>query len=787
VTVALPPRVAPAKPAAPPAPPTPPGDEPPAVRARMETLRSLLRRLRSTSPRDLAPVTTSASAPAGSAPTRPAATPPRPPVAAAPATSLDIPAAIRLRSVLSAEAASRFPAAERAELGAMGLDLARVPLAELAERVTAELTAAGSRARARRPVRTVTLISGVVQPVPTSARTTLAVASQPSVPQTVGTARPIGIGDLLVVRQQLVRYEPGEITFVENVLARERRERTHTRTTTTEQFADVETEQTREEERDTQSVERFELQREVSSVLHEEARLEAGATVAGTYGPSLEFSAETSGEVARSREEAAKTATNYSKEVTTKAATRVVDRRRERQSFRSVDRMVERNTHRFDNTEGTGNVRGLYQSLDKVLEAQVYSYGQRLLFDVTVPEPAALVLHGMFDSPAMSSIPEPVPFDVAVSDIDVDTYLAYVEEYGAVGVSPPPKPYLTVAKTFDGVVTKDEFGTTRTVELTLPDGYTALRANVQGSSAFLTADDETTWQIWVHVGSERFVLRHGGPFEHSLDLEGEAGSLGVAVRTGGVRLFVVDIEVLCQCSPELLDGWRLETFAALQEAHLRQQEEFDRAVEALKADNNEVFAERAPADNRRAVREELQRLAVTTLTGQQFELFGAIGVAPDGLPSLALDEADVEGRYARFFEQAFEWERMSYRLYPYFWGRRSTWLDRLALDAADPEYAAFLRAGSARVQVAVRPGFENAVFHYLDTGEIWDGGDPPTVTSSEYVALADEIAAATDRPADEVPVGEPWEVRLPTSLVALRETPDLPAWTRDQSGRWVSS
>ena len=218
-------------------------------------------------------------------------------------------------------------------------------------------------------------------------------------------------------------------------------------------------------------------------------------------------------------------------------------------------------------------------------------------------------------------------------------------------------------------------------------------------------------------------------------------------------MFVVGIEILCQCSQDLVDAWRLETFAALQEAHLRQQEEFDRAVEALKAESAERLAERAPADNRRVVREELQRLAVTVLTGQQFELFGAIELAADGLPAVALVEAEVEGRYARFFEQAFEWERMSYRLYPYYWGRRSTWLDRLALDAVDPEYAAFLRAGEARVQVAVRPGFENAVFHYLDSGEIWDGGDPPTATSPEYVALADEIAAATNRPGDEVPVG----------------------------------
>jgi hypothetical protein len=130
---------------------------------------------------------------------------------------------------------------------------------------------------------------------------------------------------------------------------------------------------------------------------------------------------------------------------------------------------------------------------------------------------------------------------------------------------------------------------------------------------------------------------------------------------------------------------------------------------------------------------------------------------------------------------------MSYRFFPYFWGRRSTWLDRLAIGDGDPQFAEFLKAGSARVLVAVRPGFENAALHYLESGDIWDGAGPPAVTTEKYAALAAEIAELSDRDSEEEPVGEPWEMRIPTSLVHLRDEPGLPAWERDSAGDWVGS
>jgi hypothetical protein len=134
--------------------------------------------------------------------------------------------------------------------------------------------------------------------------------------------------------------------------------------------------------------------------------------------------------------------------------------------------------------------------------------------------------------------------------------------------------------------------------------------------------------------------------------------------------------------------------------------------------------------------------------------------------------------YVRFFEQAFEWEHLVYFFYPFFWGWKAGWKNRMLLDDIDAVFADFLRAGAARVVFPVRPGFEAAVVHYLETGELWNGGPPPDISDPMYVSIISEIQAATGAPGSETPVGDAWEVRLPTTLVRLRPHDDLPAWEK---------
>ncbi len=126
-----------------------------------------------------------------------------------------------------------------------------------------------------------------------------------------------------------------------------------------------------------------------------------------------------------------------------------------------------------------------------------------------------------------------------------------------------------------------------------------------------------------------------------------------------------------------------------------------------------------------------------------------------------------------------------YLFYPYFWGRKVTWALKALLDDVDPQFAEFLRAGSARVVVPVRPGFAPALAHFMETGEIWEGADPPTLNSPLYVSIIAEIKEREGAPGTEIAQGDPWDVRLPTTLVKLRADDKLPSWHKQANGTWM--
>jgi hypothetical protein len=170
---------------------------------------------------------------------------------------------------------------------------------------------------------------------------------------------------------------------------------------------------------------------------------------------------------------------------------------------------------------------------------------------------------------------------------------------------------------------------------------------------------------------------------------------------------------------------------------------------------------------------------IALLTGQQFDLSGAI--QGEDIPQVDFPQAIPEGKYIQFFENAFEWTNMSYVMYPYFWGRKQTWAEKLRTDNADPDHLAFLQAGAARVVVPVRLEYEPVIIHYLDTGDVWDGADVPDLAgvSASYVDIATEIREQRDKQPTEPTLVDEWDVRLPTSLVILQDDAKLPVFIKD--------
>ena len=124
--------------------------------------------------------------------------------------------------------------------------------------------------------------------------------------------------------------------------------------------------------------------------------------------------------------------------------------------------------------------------------------------------------------------------------------------------------------------------------------------------------------------------------------------------------------------------------------------------------------------------------------------------------------------------------------YPYFWGSKANWVNIHQLEDNDPIFTKFLQAGAARVLLPVNLNYVPAVLHYLatlkstGTGEPWNGGDAPILDDDLFISIANEIKTQTGGVDSGIKTGNPWEVKIPTSLVVLQdidEDPILPDWS----------
>ena len=123
---------------------------------------------------------------------------------------------------------------------------------------------------------------------------------------------------------------------------------------------------------------------------------------------------------------------------------------------------------------------------------------------------------------------------------------------------------------------------------------------------------------------------------------------------------------------------------------------------------------------------------------------------------------DQYAALVKFIEQAFEWDIMSYTFYPFYWGDKTAWQNTYQAEVDDPLFRSFLQSGMARVIVTARPGFEEAVMHYMATGQVWNGGQVPVIGDDLYLSIVEELKNPTYY------VEETWETRVPTTLTVIQ-------------------
>jgi hypothetical protein len=601
------------------------------------------------------------------------------------------------------------------------------------------------------------------------------------VPSTHADVKPAGIIDLLLVKQQLKGYETSDVSHIANMLKGEKTERIHRTKLETETITFVETEKTVETEKSLETADRFEMKRESEESLAEEVAVKGSLEVKGKYGPTFEFKAAGEASWKRKSEESEKAANEVAREVTQKATEKITERVLRRETLRVNRQVEETNLHAFDNTAGAGHVSGVYQWVTKVYEAQMFNYGPRTVYDFMIPEPGAFLLEVFRRRrTAALELEKPPAFEITPDQLTEDNYQTFVSLYRATDVKPPPEPFATETYDFNtGGEDKDQEFTNST-RIQIPEGYEAMRAHV---GAVVAVWDD--WNVDVVIGQNLLRYRSGTSRMQDVGLSSETGSVPFAMVTDLVGDIAVGVEVYCQASERAYDLWKAETHAKLINAYEARLSEYEAKLAELESEAPAEIDSGPTARNKALMMDEVKKACISILTEQHFDMFDAVDTDAAGLPQIDFNETASEGAYVRFFEQAFEWEFMSWVPYGYFWGRKSTWLDKVVIEDDDKEFQDFLKAGYIRVQVPIRPGFIDAVDHFRLFGDTWQGGPLPSVSDDTYLPIAEEIAERLGRPGDEVPVGEPWEVRVPTTLVKLRDDDKLPKWEKQPDGSWA--
>lgn len=589
---------------------------------------------------------------------------------------------------------------------------------------------------------------------------------------------PAGYGDLKIVRQQLQKYELGEIAHIENVLAGEERERTHSRLDRTEQQLVLEVEQVTESEKDLQTTERFELSQEIESLRKESSSSEAGVTVTGTYGP-VSISANAKTQSNESAEQAQKSAQSYMRETVAKAVERVQKKTRQQQTITVTSEVTENNRHKFSATQSS--VVGVYRYVEKHYWCQTLNYGARLMMEFWIPEPAAFYKYSQSVSPRSEGhLIAPEEPNISPASITDSTYQALAAKYKA-EVSEPPKQYQY--STPINIRAKEQDTGGEVGKFATPEGYEIINGVAQAqwihvvgqpNSIAVFAGGDVAWYSSSWTWRQWFVKPVRGTFP-------------IRVQPFQVSDWTIGITFLMQRTKESYEAWQLATYNSIMQAYRLAKDDYDKKVNAARTSEHKITL-RSENEYRTVERQELRRAALELMTDQHFQTFGSVQPV-GGYPTIDNNSAISEGALVRFFEHAFEWENIVYVFYPYFWARRTEWPQYLSLTDIDPVFSRFLGAGYARVVVPVRKNYENHVSIYMTTGVILPDGNAPLSGDPRYVSIVDEIkqndtALASNSDQDGIPEGQPWRVVLPTPLVCLdSDKVKLPSWELKPPGK----
>lgn len=633
------------------------------------------------------------------------------------------------------------------------------------------------------------------------------------------------VSDLYVVRSEWRCFVPGEVCEVRNVMSHESLEvrtvHVDERQTVTDRNEQISSSQQDESRSATKSDMSEQTQRQMALALQANAQV----NVSGQYG-SAKIEASAGLGVNFSLQDNNSRATQLSREVVARSVSTVETNVRTERRDTTLTRFKQSFQHGFKNDTAV-NATGIYRWVDRIDRYQVFRYPDRLQLEFQLPEPGRYLRQRLLAANVSLAVDKPPAFTITPDSFTAESYSTLAGTFRAAGIEPPPQSELAVSAAINAVAAAPQpnDGTQRytvpaageKAELVLPPGYIAKSLTITGKAMPVLAnwnrESDVSTNIYPLGGFHTIVISaQGGGQSFSESKVGKTGAVNsvqdsgdstklvqyvdavcdfsfvayilppltqkipVALHAAGAESVTATVEVLCVPSEETMRTWRLSAFNACLASWQTWNSDYQSARAQTGMSNNPL-AERSPARNAEMILDEIKRQVMAWLLAES-PLKGRPALLGDTIDT-DLDAALEVAPDIQFLEQAFEWINVSYVPYPYYWAKRrgnppdSAWDDLITLETADANLGRFLRSGSVRVVVPVRPGFTEAVAYYLLFGKPWQGGPPPLPGDIDYLSVAAEIRDMMVPPEDGEAL-DSWETRLPTTFQWLDSSPDLP-------------
>lgn len=477
-------------------------------------------------------------------------------------------------------------------------------------------------------------------------------------------------------------------------------------------------------------------------------------------------------------------ATDSRKQATTltqKASARSRQEHKVTITTKSVVGSEETTSRKLRNPSDQRAIRIDYFSLMRKWRVRLYRYGLRLTYDIVVPEPGAAMRKTYQELAALQAQLGPFEFTVLHNDITDDVrqsdpappvtdpptprqphYRVLADQYGATVPDPPPavRPQwkrIEQAKVGSGwrfhpFTFRVEDGY-RIKELAVhfqlgqDDDEHTIHYGVMGTDLHLRSDDP--------VPDTRHVLttRPGTPYL------GSTGEQTIVFFLQDVEVGTVGVDYVAERTPERYAQWQSEVWNALYTAAQTKYYGEQQYIASKIADIEERLSKVDTLTMRREESDEVMKSVIRFIAGEAYQYMNDTTVAAfnkasedavHGIGFRANKLTFEPGQFAavtqhenvvRFINQAIEWENVVTFLYSYFWDNPVSWEFIRQIQHPDANRQAFMRAGSARVVLTVRKGWEVLWLRFAESGFT----NPQFEPDAAYLNIAREIAAYDDR------------------------------------------